>query len=264
MKFSTWLDADHRCVYKSNCSFSTRKSLLSSQVRAKREKKKKLNLTTSHLFISDIQPIYTWTNVVCTKRKTDGEEMCSTGALSTLWVHRGLTWGIECSSMKMSRGRDEEENCVLSEECFFGLEDEPREKRESQSQAAAFLFYMLLRVLGRKEQEIQMFLEFFFQHILPLPDAALLLLRCCQVFKCSCRGYIFFLVFFSSTLHHVFSIYAKKKIKRTEEINEWVEKLLTLRAQAKRLCRVAIRIHRFRLSCVYLFMHFQRNCQTIC
>lgn len=58
-------------------------------------------------------------------------------------------------------------------------------------------------------QIVQMFLLHLFHNMLRL-------WRCCQVFKCCCWGY-----FFSSKLLYIYNM---------QKINEWVEKLLTLRA----------------------------------
>lgn len=195
MKFSTWLDADHRCVYKSNCSFSTRKSLLSSQVRAKREKKKKLNLTTSHLFISDIQPIYTWTNVVVVQRERwNGWRNVRRSTKATLWAtiasHLVLVW-----SMKMSR----REMCV----------EKWRRKREEPKSGSRILY--MLRVLWKKGTRNS---DVFFRVLLPKHIYLSSLAAACDVVKFSnvAVGDIFFFLcfFFSSAFHHVFSICKKK------------------------------------------------------
>lgn len=135
-------------------------SLLASS--SEEREKKKLNLTTSHLFISDIQPIYTWTNVVVVQReRRNGWRNVRRSTKATLWAP------IASHLVLVGLWRWVEEKCVLRSE---------DEREKSQSQAAAF--YICFECCGRKEQEIQMFSsELFFPSIyifrLSLPLAML-------------------------------------------------------------------------------------------
>lgn len=188
------------------------------------------------------------TNVVCTKWERN--------APPWEWERESseLTWGIgsRCS-MKMSR-RWRKEKQSIEKMCVAWEEWEH--------------FYMLFfEYMAANVFDFRCFSFFFICSPTTClsRDAAECWLSgdVVKFFKCSCRGYFFFRMFSSSPRSFFYILY----LHICKKINEWVEKLLTLRAGSKRervrLLRL-IRIHRFRLSCVYLFMHFQRNCQTIC